>query len=111
MPAPLICPASSLKVTCHKPNHSTSVNSQVGKAALPQPLRKGSAFPETQIEIEAMPQARGTASKTKDCAPGKPEAFRKGCGKAAANCPQQFLFITFTWLFTLSRFRFTITEN
>ncbi len=33
-------------------------------AALPQPMRKGFAFPGTPIEIEAVPQSRGTASKT-----------------------------------------------
>jgi hypothetical protein len=55
-------------------------------AALPQPLRKGFAFPEKPIDIEAMSQARGKASKTTSSGPGKPQAFRKGCGKAAQTC-------------------------
>jgi len=44
-------------------------------------------FREPQLKPEAMPQVRGTASETRGSSAGKPEAFRKGRGKAAAVAP------------------------
>ena len=51
-------------------------------AAWPQPLRKASGFPELVEILAAMPLLRQSLILwSRHC--GKPEAFRKGSGKAA----------------------------
>ena len=57
-----------------------------GFAALPSPLRNGSAFPTIAIRnLRLRPESRGLASKTKKSDTGKPEAFRKGSGEAVPS--------------------------
>ena len=50
-------------------------------AALPRSLRKASGFPSAPRELAAMPRRRSLLVINLDA--GKPEAFRKECGKAA----------------------------
>jgi len=54
-------------------------------AALPLPLRKGSAFPiQLSKDLPAMPPEAEPQEKAKRI-DGKPEAFRKDSGKAAVS--------------------------